>query len=207
MGRLKNSEFSDHSNDGKIPLTDLEGLLVNVITRDDLNALEFANVSKTHAKYLARRPSEKKAPFTYNWFLKVHKEMFSDVWKWAGVIRKTDKNIGLNKIQIGESLKNLEKDYHVWITSNMNPMEITARLHHRLVFIHPFENGNGRWARLITNIYLRQNDLPLIMWPEKELLKQSNMRKQYLDALRKADEQNLKPLMNFHKILQVTQQE
>ena len=202
MGRLKFSDNKNGSEDGKTPLTDFGGLLVDVHTRDELNALEFLNVNKAHEKYLLRRPSEKKAPFTYVWFLKVHCEMYGDVWAWAGAIRKSNKNIGIDKSQVRETLKSLEKDYHVWVGSKMDPNEVAARLHHRLVLIHPFENGNGRWARLITNIYLRQKDLPLILWPEKEFLEQGNVRKQYLDALRKADEHDLKPLIDLQKTLQ-----
>ena len=202
MGRLKSLDGPNRPEDGKTPLSDLSGLIVDVHTRDELNAREFVNISKVHAKYLLRRPSEKKAPFTYPWFLKIHREMYEDVWAWAGEIRKSNKNIGVDKSQIRETLKALEKDYHAWIQSKMAPDEVAVRLHHRLVWIHPFENGNGRWARLITNIYLRQNDLPLILWPEKEFLEQGNVRKQYLDALRKADEHNLVPLTALQKTLQ-----
>ena len=204
MGRLKLSNNLKKTEDGETPLDDLSGLTVAIHTREELNFFEFANISKAHAKYLLRRPSEKKAPFTYTWFLKVHREMFGEVWTWSGQFRKSNKNIGIDKSQISETLKSLEKDYHFWSGHEMSRDEIAARLHHRLVWIHPFENGNGRWARLITNIYLRQNNLPLVLWPEKELLDQGNIRKQYLDALRKADEQNFKPLMALHKALQGT---
>lgn len=202
MGRLKFPNNTNRPEEGKTPLTDYGGLLVDARTRDELNALEFCNVGKAHEKYLLRRPSTNKAPFTYEWFLKVHREMYEDVWAWAGKIRKSNKNIGIEKSQIRETLKALEKNYHVWIESKMDPNEVAARLHHHLVWIHPFENGNGRWARLITNIYLKQNNLPLIVWPEKELLEQDNVRKRYLEALRKADEQNLKPLIALQKTLQ-----
>lgn len=202
MGRLKFLDNTDSPEDGKTPLTDFEGLLADVHTRDALNTLEFLNVSKAYEKYLLRRPSKKKASFIYDWFLKVHREMYEDVWAWAGTIRKSNKNIGVDKSQICETLKALEKDYPIWIGSKMDPNEVAARLHHRLVWIHPFENGNGRWARLITNIYLKQIDLPLIVWPEKKLLEQGNVRKQYLDALHKADEHDFKPLIALQKTLQ-----
>lgn len=205
MGRLKFLDNDDRPEDGKTPLTDHEGLIVDIQTRDELNALEFFNINKAHEKYLLRRPSIKKAPFTYAWFLKVHREMYEDVWVWAGMIRKSNKNIGIDKSQVREALKALEKDYHVWIESKMNRDEAAARLHHRLVWIHPFENGNGRWARLIANIYLKQNDLPLIVWPEKELLEKGSVRKQYLEALRKADEHDLKSLIALQKTLQGVQ--
>ena len=39
-------------------------------------------------------------------------------------------------------------------------------LHHRAVAIHPFPNGNGRWSRLISNIWLKLHDQPIVRWPE-----------------------------------------
>lgn len=190
------------ATDGKTPLADREGLRVQIRTQNELNVLEFENISKATTHYLVRHPSKKKAPFTYEWFLKVHQEMFGNVWEWAGKIRRSDKNIGVDKLRIPETLKNLEKNYNHWLALDMNPSEIAARLHHRLVWIHPFENGNGRWARLITNIYLKQNRLLLIKWPDQALLAKTDIRERYLNALRQADQHNLHPLMDLQAELQ-----
>lgn len=108
MGR---QDVKQPIEDGKTPLDDTSGLLVDASTRDELNTLEFQNVSEALLKYLGRKPTERRAPFTYEWFLKVHREMFGKVWRWAGEIRKSDKNIGIDKMKIREALKVLEKDY------------------------------------------------------------------------------------------------
>lgn len=189
--------------DGKTPLTDHSGLKVSVFTQSELNAAEYANIDKATARYLTRRPTANKAPFTYEWFLRLHQEMYGEVWEWAGTLRTTNKNIGTDKLHLAESLKNLEKDFRVWHTSKMGPDEVAALLHHRLVWIHPFENGNGRWARLIVNIYLKQNNLPLIIWPDAELLVTTNIRQKYLKALRRADEHDFQPLIELQRELQV----
>lgn len=198
MGRL----ISKPTTDGKTPLDDWAGLRVDIRTRDELNVLEFANINKATVKYLTRCPSKKKAPFTYEWFLKIHREMFGDVWEWAGQLRQTDLNIGIDKLKIPEALKSLERDYEHWSVTAMPSSEIAARLHHRLVLIHPFKNGNGRWARLITNVYLKQKKLLLIEWPDQALLAQTDIRQRYLAALRQADQRNLQPLMQLHGELQ-----
>ncbi len=65
-------------------------------------------------------------------------------------------------------------------------VEATARLHHRLVFIHPFTDGNGRLARLLTNLKLMRAGFPPIILRRSE-------RKSYYDALEKADKGNLQP--------------
>lgn len=62
----------------------------------------------------------------------------------------------------------------------LHPIELAAILHHKLVYIHPFFDGNGRTARLIMNLLLMQRGYPLIL-----ILK--NDRKRYYDALTKAD--------------------
>ncbi|MDO8494110.1 MAG: mobile mystery protein B [Deltaproteobacteria bacterium] len=189
------------SNEGKTPLDDLSGLLVPATNMEELNAFEFANINKAIQKYLLKTPSDKQAPFSYPWFFKVHKEMLGEVWSWAGQIRKSNKSIGIDKSQILEALKNLEHDFFYWLKT-MDPNEIAARLHHRLVWVHPFENGNGRWSRLITNIYFKKNALPLIHWPEKSLLEKTDTRKKYLQALREADNQNFEPLIKLHQEFQ-----
>lgn len=189
--------------DGKTPLHDTSGLLVDASTREELNAVEFQNVNRAILKYLGRRPSDRQAPFTYEWFFKVHRQMFGKVWQWAGEIRRSDKNIGIDKTKIRDALKSLEKDYHYWISSGLEAAESSARLHHRLVWIHPFENGNGRWARLLTNIHLKKQGLPLIEWPEKALLESSDIRQKYLAALRAADGHDFTALVQFHRAFSI----
>lgn len=77
--------------------------------------------------------------------------------------------------------------------------EIAARIHHRLVQIHPFLNGNGRWARLITNIYLKKQLHRTLQWPEETLQEDSPFRKKYIAALKKADDGNYQALQKIHR--------
>ena len=192
MGRLK----------GATPLDDYSGLLMSAaVSRDELNALEFANINKAIQKYLLKKPSKSLAPFIYEWFLRVHREMFDEVWAWAGQIRKTNKSIGIDKLGIREALKNVEKDIAHWEKSQLGSEEIAVRIRHRLVWVHPFENGNGRWARLLVNIYLKREGLSLIVWPEENLIAKTDIRERYLRALREADRHNFKPLIALHKEL------
>ena len=64
--------------------------------------------------------------------------------------------------------------------SKLHPIELSALLHHRLVHIHPFFDGNGRTARLAMNIVLMHSGYPLVM-----VLK--NDRRKYYNTLNKAD--------------------
>lgn len=184
---------------GATPLDaeDLEGLLPRYITtRAELNDAEFKNISEGPKKYFLSR---RKFQFTISNLYKIHKEMFGNVWEWAGKKRKTEKNIGVDKTQIDVKLKNLMDDLEYWLEQNMDIVEISARLHHRLVFIHPFNNGNGRWARFIVNLFLKDHLGSYLDFPEDELLLLTTIRKSYIRALREADGLNYKPLIDLHK--------
>lgn len=63
-------------------------------------------------------------------------------------------------------------------------VEMAAYLHHRFVLIHPFVDGNGRVARLLSNLYLMKNGYPPIVLSQKN-------RQQYYRALREADSGDL----------------
>jgi Fic family protein len=67
---------------------------------------------------------------------------------------------------------------------------VAAYLHHRLVQIHPFTDGNGRVARLISNLYLMRSGYPPVVLRKEE-------RKKYYDNLRRADSGKLGPFANF----------
>ncbi len=82
--------------------------------------------------------------------------MFAEVWRWAGHKRTTELNPGVPVYQIDIALKDLMDDLAYWRDKNdTDIIEQATRLHHRAVAIHPFLNGNGRWARLLANIFLK----------------------------------------------------
>jgi Fic-DOC domain mobile mystery protein B len=184
---------------GATPLTpeDLEGLLPKYIsTRAELNDAEFKNINEASKKFFL---SKKKIQFNIYNLYNIHKEMFGKVWKWAGKKRKTEKNIGVNKTQIDVELKKLLDDLEYWMEQTMDFLEISARLHHRLVHIHPFNNGNGRWARFIVNLFLKDYLNSYLEFPEDDLLITTEIRKNYIKALQKADDLDYQPLIDFHK--------
>jgi Fic-DOC domain mobile mystery protein B len=79
----------------------------------------------------------------------LHRRMFSAVWTWAGKLRQRDTTICVQPSRIQEELQVLLGDAAFWIEQEtFGSSEICVRFHHRLVFIHPFVNGNGRHARL-----------------------------------------------------------
>ena len=82
---------------------------------------------------------------------------FGDVWKWAGSFRKTEKNIGIDPYEIPAQLRQLLDDVSYWVENDTYPpKELAARFHHKLVYIHPFQNGNGRHARIMADCSVDQ---------------------------------------------------
>ena len=184
---------------GETPINDVPQLKIKGLgSRADLNIAEAQNLLSATIKYLAAKPSHRQAPFTVTWGRQLHREMLGHVWGWAGSFRNTQTNIGVPAPQIETDLHNLLIDLEQWPSSDMPWPEQAGRLHHRAVAIHPFVNGNGRWARMLANIWLKQHDQPITQWPS-DLNDQTKIRQQYLQAIRQADAHHLEPLIALHR--------
>jgi len=186
---------------GETPLDDYSGLkLKQVKTREQLNAAEFSNNLQVVTKYLSRKPTKRMAPFTGRWMLHLHKEMFSTVWVWAGKIRTTGGlNIGVPAHQVETALENLARDIACWRESEWDLIEQSATLHHRSVQIHPFLNGNGRWSRLLANIWIKQNGGPVVIWPTELRQATSVIRDRYMKAIKQTDKGDIDLLVSLHR--------
>ncbi len=184
---------------GETPI-DISGLNVDgVRNRNDLSIVEAENVRKAIVKYLGGTLSRRVAKFDLSWMLKLHREMFGEVWKWAGEIRTTDLNFGSPWHQVSGQLLSLCDDLAFWEEHWPDVIEQAAHLHHRAVQIHPFLNGNGRWSRLLANIWLKLHRSPMTEWPEDSIGGESEIRGDYLEAIRAADTGNYGPLIELHR--------
>ncbi|MDC9727629.1 MAG: mobile mystery protein B [Candidatus Thioglobus sp.] len=180
---------------------DLSGLKLDknkTYNASEVYFYEAQNILKASIDYLSTIPNKKSAPFDYDFFLKLHKEMFGDVWDWAGKMRIVELNFGVKAYLVNAEVKKLADDLHFWKSNkSFDTIEIAARLHHRAVAIHPFLNGNGRWSRMLANIYLKQNGLEPTKWNENLLAKKNIHRGDYIQALKQADNGNYKPLIKM----------
>jgi Fic-DOC domain mobile mystery protein B len=184
---------------GETPI-DISGLkLANVTNRQQLSVAEAENVRKAVVKYFGGTLTSRQAPFDLRWMLKLHGEMFGDVWKWAGRTRTRNFNLGSAWHQVETQLQNLCEDLAFWEKHWPDTIEQAAHLHHRSVQIHPFENGNGRWSRMLANIWLKLHKLPPTEWPEESIGGASVIRDAYLAAVRAADLGDLTLLMELHR--------
>ena len=186
------------ADDNSTPLTAEEknGLKLKWITlRSELNEAEARNIAQAQL-WLA---ANKKKDVCSDTFLRnLHKKMFCDVWVWAGEYRITERNIGVVPYQIPMKLMQLFDDLNFWIDNKTySNHEIAVRLHHKLVQIHPFPNGNGRVSRLMADLVLRKLEGKTLYWGDTNLVDVSEVRRKYIDALRKADAGDYTDLLNF----------
>jgi Fic-DOC domain mobile mystery protein B len=170
----------------------------SIATRQELCRAEALNVAKAHVKYLAAAPTKRLARFDYAWLLRLHREMFCDVWTWAGRPRRRNLNMGVNWPLVPEQVLGLTRDLSSWRGSGISLLEQAVRLHYRAVWIHPFMNGNGRWARLLANVWLAIHRAPLMLWPDEHIGQKGTIRDQYIQAMRDGDNGDLGPLLALH---------
>jgi Fic-DOC domain mobile mystery protein B len=179
---------------------EIKGLIPDYITtQSELNFLEQENILEA-VNWLSKKKDS--SILTASFVLELHKRMFGRVWKWAGTIRQSDKNIGVPKSQISNQLKIILDDVSYWIKEKTFSWdEIGVRFHHRLVFIHIFSNGNGRHARLLADVFLEQHNQKAFTWGMKttnhSLDVEGEIREKYIQALKDADKGDFTKLIAF----------
>ena len=186
--------------EGATPLDpdEMDGLKFSHIdTRGELDQLEQENIQQGYRWLSSQRKF--KDFLSEAFLLELHRRLFGDVWAWAGSFRKTGKNIGVDPYQIGVELRNLLDDARYWVEQGTYPRDgFAARFHHRLVKIHPFPNGNGRHARIMTDVVL-ENVMgeQAVDWGAVTLGKEGEHRQSYLRALRAADANDYSLMIDF----------
>jgi Fic-DOC domain mobile mystery protein B len=169
-------------------------LLPHIATRAQLNEAEQENIADATAWAFARRRDVLKESF----LLSLHKRMLGQVWRWAGTIRNSDRNIGMAFHQIRPQLRLLIEDAGYWLENGtFPPDEIAVRFHHRLVLIHPFPNGNGRHGRLAADLLAVRLGQARLTWGRVNLVEPEQTKRRYIAALRAADAHDIRPLLDF----------
>ena len=185
MGRIKNFvavgfEFPE----GATPISDYSGLKIPwVRNTGDLNRVEAENILKAQRKYLRNPVDDPKNWFDAKGLNTIHHAMFGDVWEWAGAYRKETTSIGIRPGLIPSQLAAFCVEVQAWLQypTELTFVEMAARIHHRLVYIHPFENGNGRFSRLIADRFFLAWRCPYPTWPN-QLYHESAVRKEYIHS-------------------------
>lgn len=192
------SGISIQPGDGATPLdaSEAEGLIpTHITTKGELNEWEHQNIMRGQQWAFARN---RKDLLTEGYVRLLHRRMFDETWEWAGLYRKTEKNFGVLPNQISTGVYEVCETVKYWLQEGTFPIdEVAVRLHHRLVQVHPFPNGNGRHTRMMADLLLRRANQRLFTWGKMNLTNPSSMKKKYLDALKQADNGDIGPLRQF----------
>ena len=170
----------------------------HLTTMGELDELEDVNI-QNGLEWLNRQKTDDY--LSIDFICKLHEKLFSDVWKWAGKFRTAEVNISKYRpYDVGPQLKNFFEDAKLWITSGqMSWDEISAEMHHRLVTIHPFPNGNGRTTRIYTEYVQKRNNQEVTSWNAALAHHPKERRESYIKALRVADKGDFTLLIEFMK--------
>jgi Fic-DOC domain mobile mystery protein B len=186
-----------HADDDATPLTQeaRNGLIPTHITlRRELNELEQQNIAKAYRWAFSRKRNVLSEAYVRS----LHGRMLKDVWRWAGKYRTSEVNLGIEPYRIQPELRQTIDDARYQIEHHSYPPdEIAVRFHHRLVSVHPFLNGNGRWARLAADLLIVQLGGKPFSWGSANLQEEGEARRAYMDALHAADDHDLAALIGF----------
>jgi Fic-DOC domain mobile mystery protein B len=175
---------------GATPLQpeDLDGLIPkNLISKQQLDEFEAENIIQAEVWSALQIWTPEKL-LSSSVIRRCHKELFGNTWRWAGTYRKRETSIGVAPEQIAVLTEQLLGNTLFQIlNTEEDETAVLARLHHQLVSIHLFPNGNGRHARFVCNALATSIGLETPTWGAKTLIAGNTNRKTYLSALRKAD--------------------
>lgn len=185
------------------PLTEEEklDLIPSLSTRAELNEAERANILEARIWAMRRRTLKRDDLVTDAFARELHQRMFDGVWKWAGCYRKTERNLGWEVHRLTEGVYNAFADARVWLQYETYPLqEAAVRMHHQLVRVHPWPNGNGRHARLMADVLLQSRGGGELTWGAgADIVTPGEMRTKYIEAILKADAGDYGPLLEFAK--------
>jgi Fic-DOC domain mobile mystery protein B len=168
----------------------------HLTTMGELDELEDLNIQKG-LEWLNRQKGDDY--LSTDFLCRLHEKLFGDVWKWAGKFRTSEVNISKYRpYDIRPQLLNFFEDVKLWIqTGKMSWDDISAEMHHRLVTIHPFPNGNGRTTRIFTEYVQKRNQQSPTSWMASLAHDPKLRRETYIKALRKADKGEFDLLVEF----------
>ncbi len=173
--------FDPDRHDNLIGITDLV----------ELNEREAAGFLRAQEYLLDLDLDE---PIDARLLLHLHRLAFGGLYGWAGKWRTEGTNIGIDAAGIPFAIAQYSEEIayrKTQIRSDEDLLHILAFAHHRLTQIHPFWNGNGRSARLTTDLLAMQHGFaPVKLYVRED----GSERAAYKAALRAADDYDLGPL-------------
>ncbi len=175
------------NREGQTPLEEemrLHLKLKHVQDMTELYELESENI----AEGIVWCSATNKDHMDYTVWLELHKQLLGNIWKFAGQIRQKELNNPdfLKPYDVRPALLQLEKDLKYWIEHKTYPSpDLMAIFHERVLTIHPFQDGNGRWSRVLTEFLCTRENVEVPNWGAK-ISNDEIRRKTYIEAIKKA---------------------
>ena len=168
--------------------TEILLLFGKVIGEADVRDVQEMTASNVGLKMMTEEAAVKEMPLTQNFIRSLHQTLLRE--DYAGQY-KTRPNSVITRYgdrfeyASPEETPGLMADLVDWYNAaeqegKLSPVELAALFHYRYIRIHPFEDGNGRIARLMVNFILIRHDYPMIVV-------RSRKKSEYLEALHQAD--------------------
>ena len=168
--------------------TEILLLFGKVIGEADVRDVQEMTASNVGLKMMTEEAAVKEMPLTQNFIRSLHQTLLRE--DYAGQY-KTRPNSVITRYgdrfeyASPEETPGLMADLVDWYNAaeqegKLSPVELAALFHYRYIRIHPFEDGNGRIARLMVNFILTRHDYPMIVV-------RSRKKSEYLEALHQAD--------------------
>jgi Fic-DOC domain mobile mystery protein B len=190
--------------DGNTPIRgeEAEQLIPRISTMGELNEYETLNIVQAREWAFNGKTLKSTNPLEESYVRTLHSKMFGQVWKWAGTYRKNELSIGCDPAEIVQRIPQLLANTQYCLDYKTFPVdECLIRFHYQLVSkIHSFANGNGRHARMITDVIAVKYGQSEFTWGARQnLVADGNARAAYITALRALDanENDVKPLLEI----------
>jgi len=171
-----------------INLEEARNLLNEGITPKDRTLREVYDLQNTEKMFFELLDTKNKSELNHDLIISIHDKLLENIDPRKGY-RTTDIRV-LNSNFDASPGKYVRTDMDLllkWFNENkskIHPLVLAIVFHHKFEKIHPFSDGNGRTGRMIANYILMNKNFPPMIIHKKT-------RKEYLEAMREADESSL----------------
>jgi len=144
-------------------------------------------------KYINNTLIDKYGDISIQDILEIHRRVIGNVDPVeAGLFRRTQVFVSNHQPPPPTLLSTLMGKFVQWLNSahNLHPVRHAALAHYKLVFIHPFLDGNGRTSRLLMNLILMRAGFPPVIIRRAD-------REVYYKHLQTANEGDIRPFIRF----------